>query len=58
MCGSCLLYPERQAIICQFRRIIGGARSYKICGGLAPAGPPVPTPMLYFVRSNRHQSEL
>ena len=49
MCGSCLFYPEWQAIICQFRQIIGVAKGYsapppyKIIGGgggLAPAAPP------------------
>ena len=33
-------------------------QNYMGGGGLAPAGPPIPTPMLYFVRSIRHQSEL
>ena len=28
MCGNCLFYPGWQAIICQFRQIIGGARGY------------------------------
>ena len=52
MCGSCLFHPEKLAIICQFRQIIGGAKGYagpptKLLGvgGLAPAGPPVPTPV-------------